>query len=62
MPDMRCMRLRMTRSVERMEAALARMTAMGWPFLTRTPSKISGWERLRSVRQIGRVPDFSRTG
>jgi hypothetical protein len=44
MPDMRCMRLRMTRSVERMLAALARMTAMAWPFLTRTPSKISGWE------------------
>lgn len=43
MPDMRWSRLRVTRSVERRVAALARMTAMGWPFLTRTPSKISGW-------------------
>src|ERR1035441_5855055 len=52
MPDMRCIRLRMTRSVERMLAALARMTAMAWPFLTRTPSKISGWE-MTSKRPTG---------
>ncbi len=43
MPLMRCIRLRMTRSQERMAAALWRMTARVWPFLTFTPSKISGW-------------------
>src|ERR1035437_2378125 len=52
MPDMRCIRLRMTRSVERMLAALARMTAMAWPFFTRTPSKISGCETT-SKRPLG---------
>src|SRR5258708_39058952 len=42
MPLMRCIRLRMTRSQERMAAALWRMTARGWAFFTFTPSKISG--------------------
>src|ERR1035437_568747 len=60
MPDMRCIRFRMTRSVERMAAALARMTAMAWPFLTRTPSKISGWETT-SKRPTGRVDIFANS-
>ena len=41
-------------SVERMLAALARMTAMAWLFLTRTPSKISGWrDDLEAADWIG---------
>ncbi len=43
MPLMRCIKLRITRSQARMARALLRITATACPFLTRTPSNISGW-------------------